>query len=281
MNLLQAEQKTVTSHDGTTIALEQSGAGPAVILVSAALADRSGMTKLARQLTEKFMVINYDRRGRGKSGDHQPFAVDREVEDIEALIQHAGGFAYLFGWSSGAVLALEAASKLGDRVAGLFMYEPPFIIDNSHPAMPENFAAQIEMLVADGRRSDAVKLFFHKGMGIPGFIVTLMRYLMPGWSKMATVAHTIPYDLAVLAGTQDGKPLPSTRWNATHAPTLIMVGGKSPAFFHAGAKALVQLLRNAEYQTLPGRSHGAVMMAPKEVAAAVSDFFLVRATANV
>jgi len=161
------------------------------------------------------------------------------------------------------------------------MYEPPFIIDNSQPAMPEDFAARIEKLIAEGRRSDAVKLFFHKGMGIPGFIVTLMRFLMPGWSKMASVAHTIPYDLAVLAGTQDGRPLPSLRWNSTSAPALVMVGGKSPAFFHTGAKALVQLLPNAQYQSLPGRSHGAVMMQPKEVASAVCNFFLNRSSAKV
>jgi len=274
MNPAEVEQRTITSGDGTTIAFERFGSGPAIILVSAALADRSGMSKLAKQLAGKFTVINYDRRGRGKSTDTHPFSVDREVEDIAALIENAGGTAYLFGWSSGAVLALEAASRLGDRVDGLFMYEPPFIIDDSHPAMPENFAAQIEKLVAEDRRSDAVKLFFHKGMGIPGFIVTLMRLLMPGWSKMASVAHTIPYDLAVLAGTQDGRPLPSMRWKSALARTLVMVGGKSPAFFHSGAKALVELLPNAKYQSLPGRSHGAVMMQPKEVAFAVSDFFL-------
>src|SRR5262245_58059255 len=236
---MDTRQSFLLSRDGTKIALEQSGSGPPIILVSAALADRSGMTKLAKQLSEEFTVINYDRRGRGKSTDNQPFAVDREVEDIEAIIDDSGGSAYLFGWSSGSVLALEAASKLGSKVEGLFMYEPPLIIDSSHPPMPDNFATQIEKLVATNRRSDAVKLFFHKGMGIPGFIVAVMRFLMPGWSKMAAVAHTIPYDLAVLAGTQDGGPLPSTRWNATPAPTLVMVGGKSPAFFHTGAKALV------------------------------------------
>jgi len=281
MHVIEAEQQTVTSRDGTTIALEKVGAGPAIILVSAALADRTGMTKLAKQLNESFTVINYDRRGRGKSTNTLPFDVAREVEDIAVLIENAGGSAFLFGWSSGAVLALEAASKLGNRVTGLFMYEPPFIVDNSHPSMPNNFAEQIEKLIAEGRRSDAVKLFFHKGMGIPGFIVTLMRFLMPGWSKMASVAHTIPYDLAVLAGTQDGSPLPSMRWNSTIAPTLVMVGGKSPGFFHTGAKTLVELLPNAKYQSLPGRSHGAVMMQPKEVASAVCHFFLHRDSANV
>ena len=122
------------------------------------------------------------------STDTPPYAVGREVEDLEALIDAAGGSAYVFGSSSGAVLALEAASRLGHKVKGLFAYEPPFIIDDSRPPMPDDFAQQIDSLVAAGRRNDAVKLFFHKGMGIPAVFVTLMRLLMPGWSKMASMA---------------------------------------------------------------------------------------------
>jgi pimeloyl-ACP methyl ester carboxylesterase len=273
-------QKTVTSKDGTTIAFEQSGTGPAIVIVGAALADRTGTTKLAKLLAQKFTVINYDRRGRGKSTDTQPFAVEREVEDLEALIDAAGGSAYLFGSSSGSVLALEAASKLGNKVKGLFMYEPPFIIDNSHPPMADDFTGQIDKLVAAGRRSDAVKLFFNKGMGIPAVFVTVMRLLMPGWSKMADIAHTIPYDLAVLEGTQTGKPLPAKRWTLAQAPTLVMVGGKSEAFFHTGAKALAELLPDAQYRSLEGRDHSAVMMAPKDIAAAIEEFVLALPSTN-
>jgi pimeloyl-ACP methyl ester carboxylesterase len=265
-------QKTVTSKDGTTIAFEQSGTGPAIVLVGAALADHEDTAKLAQLLAEKFTVINYDRRGRGKSTDTQPFAVEREVEDLKALIDATGGSAYLFGSSSGAVLALEAVSKLGNKVKGLYMYEPPFIVDDSRLPMPEDFVEQIDQLVAADRRSDAVKLFFNKGTGIPAIFVTMMRLLMPGWSKMADMAHTIPYDLAVLAGTQTGKPLPAKRW-AAQAPTLVMVGGKSEPFFHAGAKALASVLPNAQYRSLDGRDHSAVMMAPKDIAAAIDGFF--------
>jgi pimeloyl-ACP methyl ester carboxylesterase len=268
--------KTVTSKDGTTIAFEQSGIGPAIVLVGAALADRTGIKKLAKCLTSEFTVFNYDRRGRGKSSDCHPYAVDREVEDLEALIDAAGGSIYLFGSSSGSVLALDAASKLGEKVKGVFIYEPPFIIDDSWPPMPNDFSDQVTKLVSAGRRNDAVKLFFHKGMGIPSVIVTLMRLLMPGWSKMVDIAHTLPYDLAVLAGTQSGDPLPAKRWASTQAPTLVMVGGKSEAFFHNGAKALAELLPNVQYHTLEGRGHSAVMMKPKDIAAAVSGFFLSR-----
>jgi pimeloyl-ACP methyl ester carboxylesterase len=265
-------QKMTTSRDGTTIAYETTGAGPVVVLVSAALADRGGTRRLAKQLAKHFTVINYDRRGRGKSTDTQPYAVEREVEDVEALIDASGGSAFLFGSSSGAVLALEAASKLDGKVKKLFMYEPPFIVDDSRPPMPDDFGKQITELVAAGRPGDSVKLFFTKGMGIPNFAVTLMR-LLPGWSKMTGMAPTLPYDLAILAGTQTGKPLPASRWASMTPPTLVVVGSRSEAFFHQGAKALVGILLNAQYRSLDGGNHGAVLLAPKAIAAVAEDFF--------
>jgi pimeloyl-ACP methyl ester carboxylesterase len=274
MDKIQTKQKTVTSKDGTSIAFEERGAGPLIILVEPALSDRSGSAKLAKHLAGKFTVISYDRRGRGKSTDTQPYAIEREVEDIEALIDATGGSAFLFGSSSGSVLALEAASKLGGKVKQLFMYEPPFIIDDSRPPMPDDFINEVSALVSANRRNDAVRLFFTKAMGIPGFAVTLMRILMPGWSKMAGVAHTIPYDLTLLAGTQTGKALPSSRWIRTIAPTMVMVGSKSEAFFHNGAKALIGLLTNAQYRSLEGRDHSAVVMASKTIADEVEQFFL-------
>jgi pimeloyl-ACP methyl ester carboxylesterase len=225
-------------------------------------------------LSAKFTAINYDRRGRGQSTDAAAYAVEREVEDIEALIAAAGGSAFLFGSSSGAVLALEAANRLGPQVTRLFMYEPPFIIDQSRTPIPDNFGDQIRQLVAAGRRNEAVKMFFSQGMGIPRIFVTLMRLLMPGWRKMTGMAHTIPYDLAVLAGTQSGRPLPATRWNSVQATTLVMVGSKSEAFFHSGAKAVVELLGNAQYRSLKGGHHGSMMMAPKLIAAEVERFLL-------
>jgi pimeloyl-ACP methyl ester carboxylesterase len=266
-------QKTVTSKDGTVIAYEQTGSGPVVILVAAALADRSGTRRLANRLAEHFTVINYDRRGRGKSTDTEPYAVEREVEDIEALIDASGGSAFVFGSSSGSVLALEAGNKISGKVRKLFLYEPPLIVDGSRPPMPADFTQQITALVSAGRRNDAVKLFFTKGMGIPNFAVTMMRLLMPGWSKMAGMAHTLPYDLAILAGTQTGKPVPAQRWASTTAPTLVMVGSKSEVFFHNGAKALAGILPNAQYRSLEGRDHSAVLLAPQAIATAVEQFF--------
>jgi pimeloyl-ACP methyl ester carboxylesterase len=267
-------EKNITSKDGTTIAFEQMGKGPVVVLVAAALADRDGTTRLAKHLAEHFTVINYDRRGRGRSSDTQPYAVEREVEDIEALIDASGGAAFVFGSSSGSVLALEAASKLGTRIKKLFMYEPPFIIDDSHPPMPDDLVKQITGFNSAGRQEAAVRLFFTKGMGIPAFGVTMMRLLMPGWSKMSSMAHTLPYDLTVLAGTQTGKPLPVERWAATTAPTLVMVGSRSEVFFHNGAKALTNILPDAQYRTLEGQDHSAVLMASKILAKVVEVFFV-------
>ena len=271
---MELTQQSVTSRDGTTIALERMGAGPAIVLVAPALSDRSGYAKLTRHLAAKFSVINYDRRGRGQSGDTLPYAAEREVEDLAAVIQAGGGEVYLFGSSSGAVLALNAANRLGNQVLGLFLYEPPLIVDGSHPPMPQDLARQIQSLVASGSRHEAVKLFFHKGMGIPSVFVTMMRWLMPGWSRMAAIAHTIPYDLAILDGTQTGCGLPADRWVDVQVPTLVMVGGRSEAFFHAGAKALTEMLPSAEYRRLEGGHHGSVVMGPKGIAAAIEEFFL-------
>jgi pimeloyl-ACP methyl ester carboxylesterase len=274
------EQKTVVSADGTIIAYEQSGAGPAIVLVSAALSDRADAVKLAKRLARSFTVINYDRRGRGKSTDTPPYAAAREIDDVEALLE-AVGPAYLFGSSSGAVLALDAANRLGSRVRGLFLYEPPLIVDNSRPPMPDDFAGRVRRLVDAGRNSDAVRLFFTQGMGIPGLFVTLMRWLMPGWSKMAGMAHTLEYDLALTQGVQTGQPLPAGRWAQVQARTLVMAGEKSETFFHTGAQALAGLLPAAEYRPLPGRDHGAILSAPQDLAAALEGFFLAEGTVGL
>jgi pimeloyl-ACP methyl ester carboxylesterase len=165
-----------------------------------------------------------------------------------------------------------ALTLRGNKVEGLVMYEPPFIVDDSRPRISGDLAQQIDRLVSSSRRNEAVKLFFTKAVGIPPIFVTLMRLLMPGWSKMAGMAHAISYDLAVLAGTQEGKPLPAMRWATANALTLVLVGGKSPAFFHTGAQALTGLLPKAEYRALPGRNHSAVVMAPNDIAVAAVEF---------
>jgi pimeloyl-ACP methyl ester carboxylesterase len=272
MNGTEPTERRVTSRDGTPIAFEQSGSGPAVVLVASALSDRSDTRKLAALLAAEFTVANYDRRGRGASGDTAPYAVQREVEDIDALIEAVGGSASLFGSSSGAILGLEAADRLGSRVERLAMYEPPLILDDSRPPIDDAFVARIEELLAANRRSDAVRLFMSKGLGIPGLGVALMRF-MPGWRAMVEMAHTLPYDLAITRDVQAGRPLPAGRWESVESPVLVMTGGKSEAYFHAGARSLAAILRHAEHRVLDGQHHGSVVMGPKVIAGELRRFY--------
>jgi pimeloyl-ACP methyl ester carboxylesterase len=263
--------KTVTSKDGTKIAFDQIGNGTVVILVDSALASRTICAKLAALLAKDFTVINYDRRGRGDSTDTQPYAVQREVEDIEALIDTAGGSALLFGSSSGAVLALEAASKLSAKVKKQVLYEPPFIVDNSRAPLQDDLLERVKEALAQGKRNDALKLFFSTAMGIPGFFVFIMR-LMPSWSQSKAVAHTLPYDLAVMGDTQQGKPLSKSRWATASMPTLILTGGKSEAFFHKAGDALAEVLPNAKHKILKDQHHGSAVMSPDVIASEMTQF---------
>lgn len=171
---------TVTSRDGAVISFDRLGAGPPVVLVSSAVADRADARRLARHLSHEFTVLNYDRRGRGRSTDTPPYSVDREVEDIAALIEAVGGRASLFGSSSGAVLALEAATRLGTKVDRLVLFEPPFIVDGSRAPLGEAYTRRLTELVQSGRRGEAVRCFMTEALGMPGAAVTLMR-LLPMW----------------------------------------------------------------------------------------------------
>ncbi|MFH5208476.1 alpha/beta fold hydrolase [Antrihabitans sp. NCIMB 15449] len=163
---MDAEQGTVTSQDGTTIAYELSGQGPVIVLVAAALSDRSDTTKLAKLLSANFTVINYDRRGRGKSADTKPYSPQREIEDIAALIAAGGGSAALFGSSSGAVLCLDAATSLDNTVTKVALFEPPLILDDSRPPVGDAFTQAVTEALNAGNASKAVKLFMGKALGV-------------------------------------------------------------------------------------------------------------------
>ena len=243
----------VTSKDGTSIIFDRIGQGFPLILVDGALCYRgvgpSG--PLARALMQHFTVFTYDRRGRGESGDTAPYAVEREVEDIEALVNEAGGSAFVWGMSSGAVLALEAANRLRG-IKKLALYEAPLIVDISR-ATTENDWLRINEAAASGRRSDAVK-FFLKSVGVPAFVVAVMRWL-PMWSRLTAIAHTLPYDGAIVQDSQMGKPLPAGRWSSVTVPTLAMAGTKSPAWMQIGMQSLTKILANAEYRALAGQTH--------------------------
>ena len=246
---------TVTSKDGTTIGFTRAGQGPAVILVDGAMGYRSGGLNgpLAERLRQHLTVYTYDRRGRGESGNTLPFAPERELEDLNALIEHAGGSAAVYGISSGAALALEAA-RHGLPITRLALYEPPFIVDGTRAPVPDDYLARLDELLAAGRRGDAIRLFMREGVGLPGIVVAMMR-LMPAWSRLKGVAHTIPYDAAFVDAFQKGKPLPPGRWDLVTVPTLVMDGGKSHAWIRNAAQALADALPKAEHRTLQGQTH--------------------------
>ncbi|MCQ6557262.1 alpha/beta fold hydrolase [Paenibacillus mendelii] len=262
---------TVISKDGTQIAYEKIGSGPAIIVVAAAAADHNDATPLAQQLAQSFTVYNYDRRGRGNSTDNSStYTVDREIEDIEALIHVIGETPSLFGSSAGAVLALEAADKLDNRIAKLALYEPPFIINDGRAPVPADYIQNLNKLVHDGNRSDAVEYFMTAAIGVPAEFLDYMK-ADPSWGNMEGMAHTLAYDGLIMGDTQSGKPLPTDRWHV-HVPTLVMTGENSEPFIQSAAKALVELLPHGEYRALPGQDHSAVMMAPDVLAGAITEF---------
>jgi pimeloyl-ACP methyl ester carboxylesterase len=259
--------KKVISKDGTEIAFEKSGSGPAVILVDGALCSSSfgPMPKLVPLLQPHFTVINYDRRGRNNSGDTKPYSVQREVEDIAALIYEAGGSAYIAGLSSGAALALEAAA-CGLNVKGLLLYEPPFMVDKEGRRAPADSKAQLSALIDANRRGDAVKYFMHDMVGAPAIIVSIMK-LTPAWRKLKTVAHTLPYDAAVLGDFS----LPVAKASGVKIPALVINGDKTAPQLKHAAEKLSQVMPGAKHLVMRGQSHNVSMTA---LAPVLIDFFL-------
>ena len=240
---------TVTSADGTTIAFDQYGDGPPVIMAVAAFNTRSTTEPLARALAPQFTVLNYDRRGRGDSGDTAPYAVDREIDDLAALITAAGGSAAVFGYSSGATLALKAAAA-GLPVTKLVLYEPPFRTDDSHPGLPADFPAKLAGLVSAGRRGDAVELYQTQAVGIPEDVVVQLRHA-PFRPGLEAIAHTLAYDAAVIGDLS----LPAGLLATITGPALVISGENSPPFLRNAARATAAALPGGQLATLPGQTH--------------------------
>ncbi len=238
----------VTSKDGTTIAFDRMGEGSPVILVSGGSTDRSANAPLAALLATDLTVFNYDRRGRGPSGDTPPYAVEREVEDIDAVIAAAGGSAFLYGTSSGAALAFEAAAS-GPAVTKLALWEPPYILDeNRRP--PADQVEQYERMLAEGRRGDAVQYFMEKVVGMPAEFVAGARSA-PWWAATEALAHTLPYD-AIIMGDYS---LPAERAVKVTAPAVVIDGGASFGFMAETADALAEILPNGQRRTLADQDH--------------------------
>jgi pimeloyl-ACP methyl ester carboxylesterase len=238
-------------------------------MVSGALADRGSGAAVAGLLAPHFTVFTYDRRGRGDSGDTPPYAVRREIDDLEAVIAETGASVYVVGGSSGAVLALEGALH-GLSIARLALYEPPLIVDDSRSPMPgDYYQGRLRELLDGGRRGDALEFFMHDAVGVPAEAVAGMRQ-SPAWPGLEKIAPTLLYDGMVMGDMMAGSPAPLQRYASVGVRTLVMDGGASPEWMHHGVAALAGVLANATRKTLPDQTHAAD---PAVLAPALEEFF--------
>jgi pimeloyl-ACP methyl ester carboxylesterase len=255
--------ETVTSKDGTAIAFDRVGQGPPVVLVSGGSVDRTSNAPLAQALAPHFTVLNYDRRGRGPSGDTEPYAIEREIEDIEAVIGAAGGNAGLYGSSSGAVLAMFAAGA-GLAIAKLAMWEPPFVPEGV-PRPPEDQVEQYETMVAEGRPGDAVEYFMSKVVGLPPQFVADARS-QPWWKATEALAPTLAYDARIMGDYR----IPVAHAARVTVPTLVIAGGADMPWMRDTAKALADTLPNGEARSLEGQGHN---VDPSVLGPVLDEFF--------
>jgi hypothetical protein len=241
---------TFESSDGTVIAYERSGAGPALVLVGGALGDHTAARDLARLLAPTFTVFNYDRRGRASSGDTPPYSIELEIEDLEELIRYAGGSASVFGRGTGAALALRAAADGVDMTA-LVAYEPPYIVGESRARPPADLSARVRGMVANARPGDAVERYLVEAAAISPFAVTQLRS-NPGWGAMEAVAATITHDLAIMGDCE----IPTDRFGRIKVPVAIQDGAASPSWLRQAARAVAAAIPEAQYMTLNAPSPG-------------------------
>jgi pimeloyl-ACP methyl ester carboxylesterase len=248
----------VFSADGTAIAYEKWGAGPPLVLVSGALGDRMSSAPLAELLRGDFTVYAHDRRGRGSSGDTAPYAVEREIEDLAALIGAAGGSAAVYGISSGAILTLEAAAR-GLPITRAAVYEPPYVVGGDRIPLTPDLAARLSALVSSGARGDAVALFMTEAVEIPADMVGQLRDT-PFWPRLEELAHTLPYDIAI---ADEGR-LPVERLAGIGIPVLAMDGTISPQWARNSVQAVADAVQAGRRVSLEGQNHDVrpVVLAP-------------------
>jgi pimeloyl-ACP methyl ester carboxylesterase len=253
---------TVTSADGTAIAFDRLGAGPPLIMAAGAFNTRTATAPLAGALQDRFTVLNYDRRGRGESGDTAPYAVERELEDLAALIGAAGGTAAVFGYSSGANLALAAAAQ-GLGITALALYEPAFRLDGG-PRPPAGLPGQLAELVRAGRRGAAVELFQARVIGMPEAVIAGMRRA-PFRPALEAIAHTLAYEAALVGDLT----LPRAMLGTVEVETLVLDGSESAPAMRDAAQAVAGALPRGRHHRLAGQSHD---LSPAATAPVVADF---------
>jgi pimeloyl-ACP methyl ester carboxylesterase len=255
--------QTTTSKDGTTLAFDRLGSGPPVVLVCGGSVDRMADAAIAQELSSDFTVFNYDRRGRGDSGDTLPYAIEHEIEDIEAVIEAAGGSAHLWGSSSGAALALIATAS-GAPVNKLALWEPPYFLDpDARP--PADQVEQYETMIAEGRRGDAAAYFMGKVVGMPPEFVADAQN-QPWWEGQKAIAHTLAYDARIMGDYL----VPTETASKVKVPTVVLAGGADMPFMRDTAQALADALPDGEVRFLDGQGHNvdATVLAP-----ALKEFF--------
>ena len=259
---------TVTSADGTVIAVGQSGAGPAVVLVQGALNNRADpvMSGLAAGLSRRLTVFSYDRRGRGDSGDTQPYAVEREIEDLTAVLALAAGPVAVFGGSSGAGLALRAAAW-HPAVTRLALWEPPYHVDATAPRLPGDFAEELDRLATAGRGGDAVELFLVRAAQLRPEDVAAMR-AHPSWTGLAATARSLAYEARVMG---PGNALPGELLAGITQPALVLNGGASPAWMRRAGQAVADAMPAAVRQVLEGQTHA---VAPDVIVPVLLEFLV-------
>ena len=261
---------TTTSLDGTTIGYDVRGTGPALVIVCGATQFRAidpNLAALAELLSDRLSVVTYDRRGRGESGDTPPYRVEREIEDIAALIAAAGGRASVLGYSSGAVLAIEAAAA-GLPVDRVIAYEPPFALEGSgFPPPAPDYVETLDRFTAAGDRG-AAAAYFMRSVGVPPDAIEGMK-TTPFWQAMESVAPTIAYDGRIMTGAYYAAGRFPERWQRITAPVLVANGDASFPFMPAAAEAVAGALPDAERAVLSGQGHGP---APEVFAPVIRDF---------
>ncbi len=257
---------TTHSQDGTTIAFDLIGAGPPLILIGGATQHRAidrSTPELAALLAPGFTVCSYDRRGRGDSGDTPPYTVERELEDLAALIAELGGSASVFGMSSGGALALEGTAA-GLAIERLAVYEPPYMVDRAGPRPPADHRRRLAALAVSERPGDAVECFITEVVGMPAEVVAPMRQ-SPIWPALVRVAPTLAYDAAIMGDYS----LPAERLAAIGIPTLVINGERSDPRLRRAARALWEVLPDVQHRVLEGQTHD---LAPAAVAPLLRDF---------
>ncbi|WP_402842983.1 alpha/beta fold hydrolase [Microbacterium sp. GXS0129] len=240
---------TTTSQDGTILAYEIAGSGPPLVYITGACCHRTfaPVRQDVKVFATRFRILSYDRRGRGDSGDRRPWSLEREAEDVEAMIDALGGSAFLYGHSSGAIIALKAARELGARVLGSVLYDASWVADS---AEAETYAAlrdEVDGLVERGKGGAAIRRFLG-GIGMPRVFTTMLP-LLPGWRRMRALAPTLRYDMALTASP----PQPGVAAGIA-SPLRVLVGEKSPASLHAVATSVAGDA-GLTPRTVPGQDH--------------------------